>query len=119
MFSTIVELNARHEIGESLGRCHSKMLINDGDVGVVETGHEEREIKSTCSYDVSNGFQARCHVVTFPSGYHGLCLVKTDAKFDLGETGSQSSFFNEVSTYHTRMIVHICYITDFLCPSPI
>jgi hypothetical protein len=94
LFSTIVELNACHEIGESFGRCHSKMLINDGDVGVVKSGHEEREIKATRPYDVAQGFQTRGYVVTFPTGYYGLRLIKADTEFDLSETGSQSSFFN-------------------------
>ncbi|MCU1362842.1 MAG: hypothetical protein JWM55_670 [Acidimicrobiaceae bacterium] len=92
--STIVELNARHEIGESFGRCHSKMLINDADVGVVKSRHKEREIEPTRSYDIAQGFQTRGYLVTFPTGYYGLRLIKTDAEFDLGETGSQPSFFN-------------------------
>jgi hypothetical protein len=105
-----VERNARHEISESLGRRHSKVFVDNRYVGVVEAGHEECEFKSTRSNDLAEHFQAWRYVAAFPACNDGLCFVKTEAKFSLRQSGSESSFFYEVAANHVFMIVHICYI---------
>src|SRR5665213_1431215 len=113
LLATFVESDACHEIGESFGWCHSKMLINDRYVRLIKLGHEEREIESTRAHYVAYGFKTRRYVVTFPAGYHGLRFPEACAQFGLSQAGPQSGFFDQVSTHHVIMIVHRCYILAF------
>jgi hypothetical protein len=109
LLATIVESDARHEIGESFGWGHSKMQINDRHVGVIKLGHEEREIESARTYYVAYGVKTRRYLVTFPSGNYGLRFADSCTQFGLSESGSQPSFLNQAPTHHAAIIVHICY----------
>lgn len=59
LFTLFLEPNPGHEIGESFGRCHSEMLINDRDIGVIKFGHEEREVETTYAYHPSECLKTR------------------------------------------------------------
>jgi hypothetical protein len=110
LLATIVESDASHEIGESFGWSHPKMLINDRHVRVIKLGHEEREIQSARAYYLAYGFKTRRYLVSFPSGYHGLRFAEAFAQFGLRQSGSQPRLLYKVTTYHAAIIVHICYI---------
>jgi len=59
LFTLFVEPNPGHEIGESFGGRHSKMLVNNRHIGVVKFGHEEREIETTCAYNLPECLKTR------------------------------------------------------------
>src|SRR5271154_7368891 len=88
------------------------MLIDDRDVGIVESRHGEGEIQSTRPNNFAESFQARRYLVAFPPRYDRLCLTETASELDLGETGAQPGLFDEIATDHVPNIVQICYILE-------
>ena len=109
LLELIVEPDALDEVREALGGRHSKVFVDDDDARVVESRQVKAEVESAGPNDSSHSLEARLYVATFPAGDDGLRLAEAAAELSLGETGSEPSLPNQVTTQHGSSVVQICY----------
>jgi len=67
-----MEVDALHQVVQTLGRSHPEVIVDDRVVRVIGTRQVEVEIQPTASDNLSKGLKAGNHITSFPSGDHRL-----------------------------------------------